>query len=335
MSRDESQIIKGLAILMMLWLHLFGDIDAVNKCVNFLYIGDVPFSNFLAKACNPVDLYLFLGGYGLYCVYLNGKDNRRFVRIIKLYIHYWIILLLLVPFLYFFSSNGITIGSTFSIIKNITAFRVTWDPPCWFLFPYSIISLSYPFLFYCLDRFKVFKVLLLALLLSIIQTNLYSVYSSFIRAHSVIYVINNTVGYLLPFFLGASLKKTRLIEKLRDKCEISRKSSLLFLFFFVSLVYLKCIIELRWYNIYEFIFVLLFLFMYRPIYINKLLWFMGRHSMNIWMIHYMLQISFDDFVYSFKYPILIWGCLIVSSLFISYIVDFIAKCIEKSLFKSK
>lgn len=335
MSRDETQIIKGLAILMMLWLHLFMNLDIANTCINFLYIGDLPFSNFLSKACNPVDLYLLLGGYGLYCVYLKGKDNRRFTRIVKLYIHYWIIILLIVPLIYFFSSKEITIGATFSIIKNITAFRVTWDEPCWFIFPYSIISLSYPFLFYCLDRFKIFKILLFALLLSILQSNLYSNYSSFIRSHSIIYVINNTVGFLLPFFIGAAMKKTRLIERLRDKSEITHKNSLLFLVFFVSLVFLKCVIRTRWYNTYEFAFVLLFLFMYRPRFVDRILRYMGNHSMNVWMIHYMICIYFAEFVYYFKYPIFIWFCLIGVSLIISYIVDFIAKLIEKPLFASK
>lgn len=334
MSRDETQIIKGLAILMMLWLHLFMNLDIANTCCNVFFIGDLPFSNFLSKACNPLDLYLLLGGYGLYCVYLKGKDKRRFSRILKLFIHYWIILLLLVPIIFFFSSKDITLGSAFNIIKNITAFRVTWDEPCWFLFPYSIISLSYPLLFYCLDRFKIFKILLFVLLLSIIQSNLYSNYSSFIRSHSIIYVINNTVGYLLPFFIGAAMKKTRLIERLRSKYEVTPKSSLLFVVFFVSLILLKCIIRTRWYNIYEFAFVLLFLFMYRPKFVDKFLRYMGKHSMNIWMIHFMIYFFFEEFVYYFKYPILIWFCLIGVSLIISYIVDFIAKFVEKPLFAS-
>lgn len=335
MSRDETQIIKGLAILMMLWLHLFANIDAANSCYNFLYVSDVPLSNFLSRACNPVDLYLLLGGYGLYCVYLKGKDNRRFTRIFKLYIHYWIILLITIPIIYLFSTQGIEIGSLTSIVKNLTAFRVSWDAPCWFLFPYSIISLSYPLLFHCLEKFKIFKILLCVLLLSLIQGNLYSNCSSFIRSHSIIYVINNTIGYLLPFFIGAAMKKSRLIERLRNKYKITCKSSILFLVLFVSLIILKCVIRTRWYNIYEFAFVLLFLFMYLPRFIDKFLWYMGKHSMNIWMIHFMVYFYFEEFVYSFKFPILIWLCLTGVSLIISYIVDFIAKLIEKPLFASK
>lgn len=335
MSRDETQIIKGLAILMMLWLHLFANIDAATSCYNFLYVSDDPLSNFLSRACNPVDLYLLLGGYGLYCVYLKGKDNRRFTRIFKLYIHYWIILLITIPIIYLFSTQGIEIGSLTSIVKNFTAFRVTWDGPCWFLFPYSILSILYPILFFYLDKYKISISLLFVLVLAIIQTNLYSNYSSFIRSHSIIYVINNTIGYLLPFFIGAAMKKSRLIERLRNKYEITCKSSILFLVLFVSLIILKCVIRTRWYNIYEFAFVLLFLFMYRPRFIDKVLWYMGKHSMNIWMIHFMVYFYFEEFVYSFKFPILIWLCLTGVSLIISYIVDFIAKLIEKPLFASK
>ena len=75
--------------------------------------------------------------------------------------------------------------------------------------------------------------------------------------------------------------------------------------------------------------------MYRPRFIDKVLWYMGKHSMNIWMIHFMVYFYFEEFVYSFKFPILIWLCLTGVSLIISYIVDFIAKLIEKPLFASK
>jgi uncharacterized membrane protein len=329
MSKDETQILKGLAILMMLWLHLFMNIEIADKCHNLICLGNTPFSNFLSRACNPLDLYLLLGGYGLYCVYLKGEDKRRYVRILKLFIHYWIILTLLIPIIYFFSNKGIVFGSITNVVKNVTSFRVSWDEPCWFLFPYSVLSISYPVLFYFLDRFNVFRTILFVLFLAIIQTNLYFNYTSIIKSHSILYVLNNIVGYLLPFYIGASMKKLLLIEKLKNKYQENKKISYLFSLFFLLLVLLKCLIRTGWYDLYEFLFVLFFLFISRPKWVDRFLWYMGKHSMNIWMIHFMIYFYFEEYIYYVKYPLLIWICLVVSSLLVSYVVDYIAKYVDK------
>ena len=167
------------------------------------------------------------------------------------------------------------------------------------------------------------------LFLAIIQTNLYFNYTSIIKSHSILYVLNNIVGYLLPFYIGASMKKLLLIEKLKNKYQENKKISYLFSLFFLLLVLLKCLIRTGWYDLYEFLFVLFFLFISRPKWVDRFLWYMGKHSMNIWMIHFMIYFYFEEYIYFVKYPLLIWICLVVSSLLVSYVVDYIAKYVDK------
>ena len=109
----------------------------VSLCEYFFTIGDVPFVHLLTRACNPVSFFLILGGYGMYIVYRKG-DQNRYTRILKLYIHYWVILaiFLLVGFI----SWGRTPGSFLTILSNATGFQATYNGEIWFLLPYALLS---------------------------------------------------------------------------------------------------------------------------------------------------------------------------------------------------
>lgn len=95
MTRQQSQMMKGVAILLMISLHLFNQEGNVALCRNLLFIDGTPLVLILSRASNPVAFFLILGGYGLYRVYEKG-DKHRWSRLAKLMIHYWIILLIFV-----------------------------------------------------------------------------------------------------------------------------------------------------------------------------------------------------------------------------------------------
>lgn len=154
MTKQESLIVKGLAILMMLFLHLFNSIENCNLCENFIMIGEIPLVNFLSRAANPVAFLLFISGYGLYFSNKsnNGRSNtKNLKRILKLYIHFWFILT-------FFLSVGIFLrpekypGSLFEIIGNYTSFVYNYNAEYWFLFPYAILALASPIIIKLFDR---------------------------------------------------------------------------------------------------------------------------------------------------------------------------------------
>lgn len=53
MSKEESLIVKGVAILMMLYLHLFNQMTNVAICDNMIFIGNMPFTYILSRATTP------------------------------------------------------------------------------------------------------------------------------------------------------------------------------------------------------------------------------------------------------------------------------------------
>ena len=65
MTKEQTTYIKGIAILMMLFLHLFNHWNP-GEYSAWLYIGELPLVNIIARACSPVGIFLMLSGYGLH-----------------------------------------------------------------------------------------------------------------------------------------------------------------------------------------------------------------------------------------------------------------------------
>ena len=77
MSREECKMMQGVAILMMLFYHLFNPNDVPIYADSVL--GNI------ARANNPVPMYVILSGIGLYYTYKRGYDSNRIRRCLLLY----------------------------------------------------------------------------------------------------------------------------------------------------------------------------------------------------------------------------------------------------------
>ena len=87
MTREQSAIVKGIGILLMLIYHV-GAIVGLN---------DV-FSLTLARASHPVCYFMIVSGYGLYMVYRQNRLTWSYLlkHAVRLYLAYWIVLLIFV-----------------------------------------------------------------------------------------------------------------------------------------------------------------------------------------------------------------------------------------------
>jgi uncharacterized membrane protein len=66
MNKTQSLIIKGSAILMMVFLHLFNNAGYVAEhCNNICTVSGLPLATWLTRAMIPVALFIFISGYGL------------------------------------------------------------------------------------------------------------------------------------------------------------------------------------------------------------------------------------------------------------------------------
>ena len=156
-SKDESIYLKGCAIIIMIFLHVFGsraiNLPAYNLIEDFS-IGGMPLSYSLSKFCSIcVHLYIFLSGYGFYIIYRRkvekGTNMRIFRRIILLLIKVLLMGCIFYPISIFYPE----LGWKFDVISCVKLFlgyegNYEW----WFLRPYIVISIFAPFILRCLDK---------------------------------------------------------------------------------------------------------------------------------------------------------------------------------------
>lgn len=220
MSRQETQIIKGIALLMMLWLHLFMKADQTFALNNLVFIGDIPLATLITRACPPVGFFVFCGGYGLYYTYRKGNDNHYLSRIIKLFIAYWLVLLICVPLCIYVA--GVSLKTDMlSMINNITALKVSWDDPAWFLFPYALLSLSYPLLFPIYDKVRVRYILPVTFCLGYMSMAILHLWgSSYLREYPYLSIPVCYIEFLFLFFCGATILRCNLLNRIRKAVQL-------------------------------------------------------------------------------------------------------------------
>lgn len=216
MTRQETQILKGIAIMLMLFLHLFNQSTNVALCTSLLYIGETPAVSIIQRCTNPVSFFLVLGGYGLYCVYCKG-DKHRISRIMKLLCHYWLILLVFAVCLGTIVRPDTYPGSVVNFLGNVFAVDTTYNAEWWFLLPYVILSLFAKYIFYFFDKFRARYVLIFTFFLGLCT-------SYFISRHGAQYLYNN--HWLYNPFLCLHLLPAFIWGAMAAKCNVFKRSTI-------------------------------------------------------------------------------------------------------------
>ena len=317
---------KGVAILLMVWVHLGWQYPTLQ---HFLYIGDTPLLAFLGGATNPVDFFLLLSGYGMHYIYKLGTgDKHKWSRLGKLYSH-WILCVLL------FLCIGLVLDRYYTgerldfmpAFLNLTAISPSWYHPGWFIVPFCLLSLSSPYIFKLIERFKTKWILLAAFLFGTVVLFMISrIGSSYIFKNLWMFIPLHYCELIPAFLFGA------MMHRESGKWRISLGKWQWTLWIVLMVVFLaKCVVTTAATGpIYPVIATILFLSAPRKACVDKTLSFLGRHSMNIWFIHYYICLYlFKEELYSVKYPLLAYVICVLVSLAFSYIVNMIIHIITK------
>lgn len=145
-------LLKGIVIIMMIFLHSFNG-DHTDLCTNLLYVGNVPFAKWLSVVCNPVGFFVLFSGYGL--AYSYDKKGLAFLqqcrRILKLYIHYWIILSVFLMIGWYMYPDRYP-DSWSRILHNMAGWNTDYNFEMCFLLPYSLVSLTSQYIIRAIEK---------------------------------------------------------------------------------------------------------------------------------------------------------------------------------------
>ena len=328
MSKEQSTIIKGVAILLMFFLHLFNH-DVTGDCTPLLFIGNTAFVTILTRACGPVPFFLIVSGYGLHYTYHHKglTWNGQIRRILKLFITYWLVLAIFVSIGCFLRPDKYP-GTPLNAFLNIISWSSSYNAETWFLFPYTVLALFAAYIFKFIDKLGNIKSFIFFCVIGFVAMFITSRYIAVYKIHDSIFAHIVTIANLsFSFAVGAILH--RIAEK-RDLTIDKAKSNQIITFsLLIILIAIKCFIKISFFDtFYVLLFILLFIQLDLKKFIKKNLLKLGEYSMPMWMTHtFFSTYLFHDFIYGFKQPLLIYLVLIIISYVVSIPIMMISRII--------
>lgn len=310
LSVSDTQILKGIAILLLLCHHLFYEGIGFND----IYIGQIPLIKTFgqnAKLC--VAIFVFLSGYGLMsgAIKTNGIHSlfafyRK--RYVKLMVNFWLIWLLFVPVgvLVFNRTFPEVYGEQY-VLKIITDLLgicdvSSYNPTWWFYGCIICLYFLFPFLYKIIDYWYLLLPLSVVLVFVwIIPTPGFGICRN----------------YLCSFILGMTMRKY--------PPQISRAPAIVSLFtviiLFVCRMWVPFTLTLVWDMVIVGVGVCVYGQLYIPQWLTKSLSFMGKHSFNIFLFHTFFLLYLHSFIYWSHNPAMIFLTMLLTSVVVSVVIE--------------
>lgn len=351
---EDTKIVKGLAIILMLMHHLwtFSDRiigDGLKYSINIMGQSSISYLGSFGKICVP--LFYFLGGYGIY----KSCQGRKFdivKKIKKLYISYWKVFLIFIPVGFVFFSKqpfycmdkDICIKfATFSwdeCLKNFLGLESTYNGEWWFLKSYVYAIISYPFIEKIVSRFSAVYNIFFVIIGTILVTNVLPTLGNIQLLGTLntnfLYntLICQTAPYVSSFWMGIVMAKDDLILELRSLLlENKILNSLYDIVILIFIVYMRTTGIGEYLDIFyvPFIIVCFVDLVSKCKILQKIFRALGNEATNMWLIHTFLCYYFYQIAKIIVYPqyaMLSLLELIILSYLLSIIVKYIWKILD-------
>lgn len=344
-SKSDSQMLKGIGIILMICYHLFRDAESCfsGKVVDFF-----PFSFEQGIAINDsfricVSLFVFVTGFGLFKSFekFSQCKNEKWVaqRLIKTMNGFYFIYLLLVPIFQIvdkfpeniYCKDGNIRGIVYALIDFLGLSNLFSTPSLqgawWYMSAAIIFIVITPILYKIIDRVGFTTVFVFVIIIP--------------RIFKLGYLTGCNVYTFLPIFLvGMLFAKYDIFRKINESNPFRKNTAtkILEFIFIAALVFLSALCanrvpreklwELHFCIVPIFVIVFSVNYVSKIKFIKKILVFFGKYSMNMFLVHSFIRVNyFYDFTYSFKYAIVIAVVLIGLSLFVSIVIELMKKVI--------
>lgn len=335
MRREDTVVLKGCAILIMVFLHLFNDPSRVALCRTYLEFNGEPLVLALSRCAGIcVPLYVFLSGYGLYLsrAHTLARNGRR---VASLYVRFWLVLALFLVLACWLRPETYP-GSLMEFLYNFTGLNTTYNGEWWFLLPYALLALSSPVILSSRDRWGNLLMLFVSgtLYLGAYLVSKYA--KECLGSQHLVSLFVNYVSLLFSFLLGICSAHIglpgRLSRFLGNKGV--RRNLLLILFLIIGfgtrMLYHMAVFD----PLYAVFFIVLFSLISRPEWLTSLLTALGRQSVNMWLVHTVFCYHlFPSFTYGLRYPLLIFLFVVAASYLTGILIERLNTPLQRLIFR--
>lgn len=335
-SKDYTNAIKGVAIIMMLIHHLFYDEIHMNKFT--LLLNSSKYFVFIASMCKVcVSIFLLLSGYGLYKSY-NKNSNKKtlkesgefsFTYVKKLLFKYW---WAIIPFMIYgivFKARTLSVAYEGNVILSMLTDLLginyliygtsnLYNVTCWYISLAILLYFLYPFFDYLIKK----------------STLLFIGVALFVSFVEIATFIHLEESYFLAFALGILLSHYQILDILIEKICSRYIYNIASIILLIVTAYIRYKYDIIADGLFAFSIILIIIEVINYIpRIKPILIFIGKHSANVFMTHtFFYKYMFTSIVYYPKYPILVLAWLLIICLIYSIILEKI-KSILNILFK--
>jgi len=340
-SKESSIKLKGIAIIMMLIHHCFRTADRFEGYSVLLFpLKEQQLIN-IAETCKIcVSMFAFITGYGLFLNYQNHRGTaQRWVakRYIKSFSGYWFIWIFCMIFSQLkdgrvteiLFTDGKPLGITYSLLSLLGINNIFGTPSIDYRWWYMSAAFLFIFITPVIYRYKndMWMVLVgVILFLRVIIS--YDGTAVAISSESV-------YAFLVPYVLGAIFARYDFIDRW---CSIRKKKPLIKMYRFaveiwVIILLYKAFLGIPKYLFWEFHYgvfsltvIMFFVEFILPIkFMSPLLIILGKNSMNIYLVHSLIQMYYPKLIYQNKH----FAVSVLILLFVSICASVVLESLKK------
>lgn len=346
LTKQDTQMAKGIAILGMVMLHLFCRLSELPY-TPLLWVGETPliyYFGLFGDICVPI--YCFCSGYAHYLMYEKleaSYKNKIPGKLLRILLNYWIVVIIFSILGLFFDKTGTVPGTFSDFIGNMFLYDMNYNGAWWFMMTYIILLLLSPLFTKLANKLPIYILLPLSLGIYFIAYIFRFKYVLEIQNPILNWLWNQTIllgTSQIGYVFGMITYKYDVVEKLRvamNKCTLPKPLKIIMITAIPIIAFLgHCIVQSLFVAPFTASCVLFWLYLIEPKrLLKKVLMFFGKHSTNIWLTHmFFYLVIFKDLVFIAKYPLLIIMLMLGICVICSYIIDLLYKPLLK-LIKSK
>lgn len=298
--------------------------------------GGVPIVYYFAQLSDfCVFGFAFCSGYGHYAQ--SEKHNFYKIRLkglLSLVCSYWLILIVFSMISIIIGQGDFMPGSIGKFVRNILTLENSYNGAHWYMFTYIVLVLMSPFLMKMVQR--IHPIIILGLGFAVYGIAYYVRFQ--MSASSWFLQKFGPFGMtLFEYLVGAVCCRIRFIQlahKIWKKIPKTMQGGLSIVVL-IALLYIrtKVIPSLFVAPVSGMILIMLFHFWQKPREVEKFLLLIGEHSTNVWLTHMFFYLApFKGFIYTAKYPLLIYTFMIAITLVVSFLLKILEKPIQKRIY---
>ena len=329
LSKRDSLMAKGIAILGMLMLHLFCRLDNLPY-TPWIWVGGKPLVYYLGlfgDICVPA--YCFVSGYAQ--MLLADKEGaayrkRRWERLTKFLANYWLILCVFSVVGLLFDKTGDIPGSLREFLGNAFLYRISYNGAWWFVLTYAILVAIAPYVARIAEKCHPNVLFILS---GVVYFAAYVFRFAYVLSFENV-VLNWLWTQLVllgtsqfAFIVGMLFYQNRTISRLRALPWNGKKRNLVGIALILMVFFLHCLEpSLILAPITGIVTLTCFWLAEKPEWLCRTLAFFGKHSTNIWLVHmFYYLVLFEGLAFQAKYPLFVFVLLLGLSMATSLVLQ--------------